>query len=66
MELEHLLRQSVVLLGSAVAVLLVASRLRLPPVVALLLTGLLIGPSGLGWIASTEEVEVFAEIGVVL
>lgn len=66
MELEHLLRESVVLLGSAVAVLLVASRLRLPPVVALLLTGLLIGPSGLGWIASTEEVEVFAEIGVVL
>lgn len=66
MELEHLLRESVVLLGSAVAVLLLAARLRLPPVVALLLTGLLIGPSGLGWIASTEEVEVFAEIGVVL
>lgn len=66
MELEHLLRESVVLLGSAVGVLLLAARLRLPPVVALLLTGLLIGPSGLGWISDVEQVEVFAEIGVVL
>ena len=66
MELEHLLRESVVLLGSAVFVLLVGSRLRIPPLVGLLLTGLLIGPSGLGWIADTEQVEVFAEIGVVL
>jgi len=65
-ELENLLRDSVVLLASAVAVLLIAARLRVPPVVALLLTGLLIGPSGFGWIADTEEVEVFAEIGVVL
>ncbi len=66
MELEHFLRLGVVLLGSAVAVLLVAARLRIPPVVALLLTGLLIGPSGLGWIAEPDDVEVFAEIGVVL
>jgi monovalent cation:H+ antiporter-2, CPA2 family len=66
MELEHLLRESVVLLGSAVAILLLASRLRIPPLVALLITGLVIGPSGLGWVADTEQVEVFAEIGVVL
>lgn len=66
MELEHLLRESVVLLGSAVGILLLASRLRIPPLVALLITGLLIGPSGLGWVADTEQVEVFAEIGVVL
>lgn len=66
MELEHLLREAVVLLGSAVAILLLASRLRIPPLVALLITGLLIGPSGLGWIAHTEQVETFAEIGVVL
>jgi CPA2 family monovalent cation:H+ antiporter-2 len=66
MELEHLLRDSVVLLASAVVVLLIAARLRIPPVVALLLTGLMIGPSGFGWISDAEEVEVFAEIGVVL
>ena len=65
-ELEHFLAQTVILLGSAVAVLLVASRLRLPPLVALLVTGMLIGPSGLGWVSDVEQVEVFAEIGVVL
>lgn len=66
MELDHLLRESVVLLGSAVAILLIGSRLRVPPLVGLLITGLVIGPSGLGWISDTEQVEVFAEIGVVL
>ena len=44
----------------------VTARLRVPPVIALLLTGVLIGPSGFGWIADTHEVEIFAEIGVVL
>jgi CPA2 family monovalent cation:H+ antiporter-2 len=65
-ELENLLRDSVILLASAVAVLLITARLRVSPVVALLLTGLLIGPSGFGWIADSEEVQLFAEIGVVL
>ncbi len=66
MHLEYLLRDSVVLLASAVAVVLLTARLRIPPVVALLLTGVLIGPSAFGWISDTEEVEIFAEIGVVL
>ena len=66
MHLETFLRDSVVVLGSAVVVLLVAARLRVPPLVALLLTGLAIGPSGIGWISDADEVEVFAEIGVVL
>ena len=65
MELEHLLKDGVILLASAVGVLLITARLRVPPVVALLLTGILVGPSGFGWIAESEEVEVFAEIGVV-
>jgi len=65
-ELEHFLAQTLILLGSAVAVLLVASRLKVPPLVALLLTGMLIGPYGLGWVSDVERVEMFAEIGVVL
>ncbi len=66
MGLEHLLRDSVILLTSAVAVVLLTARLRVPTVVSLLITGMLIGPSGFGWIADSEEVETFAEIGVVL
>ena len=65
MHLDSLLQDAVILLASAVAVLLLTARLRVPPVVALLLTGILVGPSGFGWIADSDEVEVFAEIGVV-
>lgn len=60
------LYQTVVLLGAAVGVVLLSHRLRIPTVVGLLLTGILIGPSGLGWIDSVEEVELLAEIGVAL
>jgi CPA2 family monovalent cation:H+ antiporter-2 len=63
--MHDVLAPVLVILGAAVAVLLLSSRLRLPPVVGLLLTGMLIGPSGLALIAESEAVEVFAEIGVV-
>ncbi len=66
MHLEALLKDSVILLASSVGVLLLTARIRVPTVVALLLTGVMVGPSGFGWISGTEEVETFAEIGVVL
>jgi CPA2 family monovalent cation:H+ antiporter-2 len=61
--MTHFLQPALIVLGAAVVVLLVSHRLRLPAVVGLLLTGLLIGPSGLG-LLRVEAVEVFAEIGV--
>lgn len=64
--MHELLRSAVLVLGASVVVLLVCHRLRLPPLVGLLLSGVLIGPSGLGLISRQEEVEVLAEIGVVL
>jgi CPA2 family monovalent cation:H+ antiporter-2 len=66
MEIGHALSQAVVVLGAAVAVVFVFAKLRLPSIVGLILTGLLIGPSGLRLIADVAQVEVFAEIGVVL
>ncbi len=45
---------------------LLSARLRIPPVVGFLISGILIGPSGLALVPETEQVEVFAEIGVVL
>ncbi len=65
MTLHHFLAETLIILGASVLVLLVSNRLRLPPVVGLLLTGVLIGPSGLRWIPEAEAVEIFAEIGVV-
>lgn len=66
MEIGHALAQTVVVLGAAVVVVFVFARLRLPPIVGLILTGVLIGPSALALIDDVEQVEVFAEIGVVL
>lgn len=63
--MHEFLSESETILVAAIAVLLVSNRLRIPSVVGFLLTGVLIGPSGLGLVSTTERVEIFAEIGVV-
>ncbi len=52
--------------GLSIAVLLVCARLKIPAVVGLLITGVLCGPHGLGMVKGIHEVEVMAEVGVVL
>jgi CPA2 family monovalent cation:H+ antiporter-2 len=61
-----LLTDIVIIFGLAVAVLLLFHFLRLPAVVGLLLTGILAGPYGFGLIGAIHEVEMLAEIGVIL
>lgn len=61
-----ILRELIVIFGLAVVVVFVCHRLGIPTVVGLLLTGVLAGPHGLGLIGAAHEVEVMAEIGVVL
>jgi len=56
----------VIVFGLSIAVLLLCYRLRIPTIVGFLLTGVIIGPSGLGLIGATREVETLAQIGVVL
>ena len=65
MEVHEFLQEAVAILGAAVAVLLASHRLRIPPVVGFLLTGVLIGPSGLALVSDLHRVELFAEIGVI-
>lgn len=65
METLPLLGDFVLLLAVAVLVTLVSHRLRVPPVAGLLLTGILIGPSGLSLFRQSEHVQTLAEIGVV-
>lgn len=61
-----LLDEVALIAALGVAVTLVLSRLRLPAVAGLLLTGALLGPAGLGLVKSLEAIEVLAEVGVVL
>ena len=66
MHVDEFLRDSVVLLSSAVLVVFLSARARVPALIGLILTGMLVGPTGLQLIHDVEKVEVFAEIGVVL
>jgi len=61
-----LLRDVVVILGLTVIVLFIFQRLKIPSIVGFLLTGIIAGPSVLGLISATREVEILAEIGIIL
>ncbi|MGW8265587.1 MAG: cation:proton antiporter domain-containing protein [Longimicrobiales bacterium] len=61
-----LLTDIVVILGLSLGVILLSHRARLPLVLGFLLTGVIAGPHGLGLIKAVHEVEVLAEVGVIL
>jgi CPA2 family monovalent cation:H+ antiporter-2 len=61
-----LLNDIVIIFGLAIAVLFICHRLRVPTVVGFLLTGMFVGPYGFGLVKAVHEVEIFAEIGIVL
>jgi K+:H+ antiporter len=65
MELS-LLKDLLLVFALAIAVLLICHQLRVAATVGLLLTGVLVGPQGLGLIGGGKEVELLTEIGVVL
>jgi monovalent cation:H+ antiporter-2, CPA2 family len=61
-----LLNDIVIIFGLAIAVLFLCHRLHVPAIVGFLLTGVLVGPYGFGLIKAVHEVELLAEIGIVL
>ncbi|MBI4553876.1 MAG: cation:proton antiporter [Candidatus Latescibacteria bacterium] len=61
-----LLPDIVIILGLSSAVLFLCHRLHIPTIVGFLLTGLLAGPHGFRVVKAVHDVEVLAEIGVVL
>jgi CPA2 family monovalent cation:H+ antiporter-2 len=61
-----LLRDLVVILAAAVAVVLVFRRVQLPAIAGFIVAGAALGPAGFGWVHDAEAVRHLAEIGVVL
>ncbi len=66
MHTPQLFADLLVILLASVPVAFLCLRLRLPLVVGFMLTGIAIGPYGLGLISDVTGVEVLAEIGVML
>ncbi len=63
-----LLPDIVIILGLSAVVIFLFQKLNLPAILGLLITGVIVGPGGLGLIGdeATHEVEMLAEIGVIL
>lgn len=61
-----LLTDILITFALSVAILLICHQFRIPAVVGLLLTGVLAGPNGLGLVGKNHEVDMLAEIGIVL
>jgi CPA2 family monovalent cation:H+ antiporter-2 len=55
-----------VVFALSIGVILLGHGLNVPPVVGFLLTGVLAGPSALGLVGAAHEVELLAEVGVIL
>jgi CPA2 family monovalent cation:H+ antiporter-2 len=61
-----LLSDLVIILGLSLVVILFLQRVRLPLVLVFLITGVVAGPHGFGLIRAVHEVEILAEVGVIL
>lgn len=54
-----------VILGFAILILTIFSKFEVPPVLGFLVTGMLIGPHGLGILDSGQNMELNAELGII-
>jgi CPA2 family monovalent cation:H+ antiporter-2 len=61
-----LLRDLVIIFGLAIISAFICHRIKIPPLIGLLFTGVLTGPHGLSLIHAEKEVEMMAEFGVIL
>lgn len=61
-----LLSDVVIILGLSVVVILFFQRFKLPTILGFLATGVIAGPHGLSLINETHDIEILAEIGVIL
>jgi len=63
---SFLLRDILIIFALSIPVVYTCSRLRIAPLIGFLIAGTLAGPFGLGLIQEMEDIELLAEIGVVL
>ena len=61
-----LLQDILIILAASIVIILISSRLKLPAVAGFLVTGILIGPHALGLVKNTTDIDLIAEIGIVL
>ncbi|MFP3868064.1 MAG: cation:proton antiporter [Desulfobacteraceae bacterium] len=65
MEIQ-ILNDLIIVLALSIAVLFVCTQIGVPVIIGFILTGILAGPQALGLVKAVSEVEILAEIGVIL
>jgi CPA2 family monovalent cation:H+ antiporter-2 len=65
---EHslLLPELVLTYALALVLILALSRLRIPPIVSFIIAGTIAGPTGVGIVRTQEDVNLLADLGIVL
>lgn len=66
MEKFSIIKELVIILFFSIPIIAIFRRINLSSVIGFLFTGILIGPYGLGVISTSSEIEVIAEIGIIL
>lgn len=66
MQSDGLMGELAIVVALAVLAALLLHRVRLPPVIGFLVAGAIAGPDGIGLVNNTEDIELIAEVGVVL
>jgi CPA2 family monovalent cation:H+ antiporter-2 len=61
-----LIKQISLIFGLAIIVLLVCNRFKIPTLLGFLITGVLSGPDFIGLLRAGEDVNIFADIGIIL
>lgn len=61
-----ILDEVLIIFALSIAVLLICHRLRIPSTVGFLITGVLSGPYGLGFVKNIEDVQTLADVGIIL
>ncbi|HML84100.1 MAG TPA: cation:proton antiporter, partial [Bacteroidales bacterium] len=61
-----LLKEILILFSVSVLLLLILNRVKIPSVVGYLLAGIIVGPFALGFVKESHQIEVLAEIGIIL
>jgi CPA2 family monovalent cation:H+ antiporter-2 len=60
------LQDILIILAASIIIIIISSKLKIPAVAGFLITGMLIGPHALALVKNPDEIELFAEIGIVL
>jgi CPA2 family monovalent cation:H+ antiporter-2 len=63
---HHILAPLILTYAIALGLVVILARARVPAIVAMMVAGVVAGPSGLGVISVPEDVEMLAELGIVL